>query len=105
MGFMDKIRALLYQHDDKVDQGLEKAGQMAKEKLPGHDQQIDQGIDQLQQMTGEGDTTRPKPPGEAPPGTPPEGVPPRGGAPADAVPADSQPDVPTGPGQEPPPPR
>ncbi|GAA1221578.1 antitoxin [Pseudonocardia alaniniphila] len=80
MGLMEKIRELLHQHDDKVDQGIEKAGEMAKSKVEGHDEQIDQAVDKLQQMTGDGDTTEPKPPGTAPP---------------DATPG----------GQEPPPPR
>ncbi|WP_433289582.1 antitoxin [Pseudonocardia sp. CA-142604] len=74
MGLMEKIRELLHQHDDKVDQGIEKAGEMAKTKVEGHDQQIDQAVDKLQQMTGDGDTTEPKPPGESPPGSPPQGA-------------------------------
>lgn len=90
MGLMEKLRELLHQHDDKVDQGLDKAGEMAKTKVQGHDQQIDQGVDKLQQMTGDGDTTEQKPPGEAPPGSPPQGA-----APPDATPG----------GQQPPPPR
>lgn len=63
MGFMDKAKELLNQHDDKVDQALDKAGEMAKERFAGHDEQIDQGVDKLQEMTGAGDTTRE----EAPP--------------------------------------
>jgi hypothetical protein len=98
MGLMEKLRELLHQHDDKVDQGLGKAGEMAKSKTPGHDQQIDQAVDKLQHMTGEGDTTEQQPPGESPPGSPP-----RGAAPPDATPGGQQPDAPAGPGQEPPP--
>jgi MT0933-like antitoxin protein len=86
MGLMEKIRELLHQHDDKVDQGIEKAGETAKTKVEGHDQQIDQAADKLQQMTGDGDTTEPKPPGEAPPGSPPQGA-----APPDATPGGQQP--------------
>jgi hypothetical protein len=105
---MEKLRDLLHQHDDKVDQGLEKAGEMAKSKSPGHDQQIDQAVDKLQHMTGEGDTTEPKP------GTPPQGAAPAETAPTDQaggfeksqeVPGGPQPDVPAGPGHEPPPQR
>jgi MT0933-like antitoxin protein len=70
MGFMDKAKELLNQHDDKVDQALEKAGEAAKERFPGHDEQIDQGVDRLQQMTGAGDTTQQATP---PPEHPPEG--------------------------------
>jgi hypothetical protein len=87
---MEKLRELLHQHDDKVDQGLDKAGEMAKTKVQGHDQQIDQGVDKLQQMTGDGDTTEQKPPGEAPPGSPRQGA--------------ARPDATPG-GQQPPPPR
>ncbi len=62
MGFMDKVKELLNQHDDKVDQGLDKAGEAAKGRFAGHDEQIDQGVDRLQEMTGEGDTTETPPP-------------------------------------------
>jgi hypothetical protein len=64
MGFMDKAKELLNQHDDKVDQALDKAGDAAKERFAGHDDQIDQGVDKLKEMTGGGDTT------EAPPEEP-----------------------------------
>ena len=57
MGFMDKAKDLLNQHDDKVDQGLDKAGDAAKQRYAGHDEHIDQGVDRVQGMTGEGDTT------------------------------------------------
>lgn len=67
---MDKAKEMLGQHDDKVDQGLDKAGDAAKERFGGHDEQIDQGVDKLQEMTGEGDTTR-APEGEQPPPPPP----------------------------------
>jgi hypothetical protein len=67
MGFMDKAKEQLDQHDDKVDQALDKAGDMAKERVAGHDAQIDQGVDPLQRMTGEGDTTEAPPPAEEPP--------------------------------------
>jgi hypothetical protein len=72
MGFMDKAKDLLNQHDDKVDQGLDKGGEAAKGRFAGHDEHIDQGIDQLQQRTGAGDTTQapPPPPGEEPPPPP-----------------------------------
>ncbi|MBW0105771.1 antitoxin, partial [Pseudonocardia sp. KRD291] len=41
MGFLDKAKELLGQHDDKVDQGLNKVGDAAKKKYAGHDEQID----------------------------------------------------------------
>ena len=71
MGFLDKAKSLLGQHDEQVDQGLDKGGEAAKERFPGHEGQVDQGVDKLQQMTGEGDTTQP--PAEAPPQQPAEG--------------------------------
>jgi hypothetical protein len=68
MGFMDKAKELLNQHDDKVDQGLDKAGDAAKGRFAGHEGHIDQGVDKLQAMTGDGDTTQAPP--EQPPGDP-----------------------------------
>jgi hypothetical protein len=62
MGFMDKAKEALGKHDDKVDQGLDKAGEQAKTRFEGHDEQIDQGVDQLQERTGSGDTTTSPPP-------------------------------------------
>ena len=62
MGFMDKAKETLNQHDDKVDQGLDKAGEAAKGRFAGHDEQIDQGVDRLQEMTGDEDTTKTPPP-------------------------------------------
>ncbi len=73
MGFLDKAKDLIGQHDDKVDQGLDKAGEAAKQKFAGHDEHIDKGVDFAQQRTGEGDTTAPPPPapeGEQPPPPP-----------------------------------
>jgi MT0933-like antitoxin protein len=67
MGFLDKAKSLLGQHDEQVDQGLEKGGDAAKERFPGHDSEVDQGVDKLQQMTGEGDTTQPPPDAPPPP--------------------------------------
>src|ERR1700754_3918063 len=86
MGLMEKTRELLHPHADKVDQGLDKAGEMTKTKVEGHDQQIDQAVDKLQQMTGDGDTTAPKPPAESPPGSPPQAA-----SPPDATPGGQQP--------------
>lgn len=85
MGFIDKAKELLTKHDDKVDQGLDKAGEMAKNRMPGHDEQIDQGVDRLQRMTGAGDTTEHQAPGESPP------APPQGAAPDDAAPGEQPP--------------
>ena len=56
-GFLDKAKDLADQHDDKVDQGLEKACEFADQKPGGkYDDQIDQGVDQAQRRTGDGDS-------------------------------------------------
>lgn len=49
MGMMDdiknKAKDLAEKHGDKIEQGIDKAGQMAKEKTGGqHDDKIDQGM-------------------------------------------------------------
>jgi hypothetical protein len=56
-GFMDKAKDLADQHDDQVDQGLDKAGDFADQKTGGkYDQQIDRGVDAAQDRTGDGDS-------------------------------------------------
>jgi MT0933-like antitoxin protein len=56
-GFMDKANEFADQHDDQVDQGLEKAGDVADEKTGGkYDNQVDRGVDMAQERTGEGDS-------------------------------------------------
>jgi len=79
MGFLDKAKDLLGQHDDKVDQGLDKLGEAAKGKFAGHDEQIDGLVERAQQATGEGDTTAPPPPAAPTPeaAPPPDSTPPR----------------------------
>jgi hypothetical protein len=87
MSFLDKAKDLLNQHDDKVDQALDRAGEAAKGRFAGHEGQIDGLVDQAQQRTGAGDTT------QAPPPAPHEGAPaPHEGAPAphEGAPADEQ---------------
>lgn len=59
MSFLDKAKDMLNQHDDKVDQGLDKVGDAAKGRFAGHDDKIDGFVDQAQQRTGAGDTTAP----------------------------------------------
>ena len=60
MGFSDfvnKAKNLADQHDEQVDQGVEKAGDVADERTGGqHGEQIDRGVDIAQERTGEGDT-------------------------------------------------
>jgi hypothetical protein len=54
---LDDIKRMADEHDDKVDAGLEKAGEAAGQRL-GHEEQIDRGVDELQERTGEGDTSQ-----------------------------------------------
>jgi hypothetical protein len=55
-GFMDKAKETAEQHDEQVDQGLEKAGDFADQRSGGgHSEQIDKAVDTAQQRTGEGD--------------------------------------------------
>ena len=46
----DKAKDAAGQHGDKVDEGIDKAGEMAKEKTGGqHDDKIDKGVDKAQE--------------------------------------------------------
>jgi hypothetical protein len=57
--FMDKAKDFADKHDKQVDQGLDKAGDMADQRTGGkYDDQIDKGVDQAQARTGEGDQVR-----------------------------------------------
>jgi len=57
--FMDKAKDVADKHDKQVDQGMEKAGDMADRRTGGkYDDQIDKGVDQAQARTGEGDQVR-----------------------------------------------
>lgn len=56
MSFMDEAKDKLSENDEKVDQGIEKAGDAVDERAGGHEQQVDQAQDFLQERTGGGDT-------------------------------------------------
>jgi hypothetical protein len=57
MGFMDRLKSMAGKHDDKVDQGMEKAGDKMDERTGGkHTDKIDRGVDEGQKRTGDGDT-------------------------------------------------
>ncbi len=86
--FANRAKDFADQHDQQVDQGLDRAGDVAKDRFAGHDGQVDSVVDRAQQYTGEGDTV-----GDAP------GA---GGDPAQEVPGGPQNDVPAGPGGVPP---
>jgi len=50
MGLMDKAKDAAGKHGDKVDEGMDKAGEMAKDKTGGqHDDKIDQGVEKGKQ--------------------------------------------------------
>jgi hypothetical protein len=54
--FMDKAKTLADEHDDKIDKGLERAGDEADERTGGkYGDKIDKGVDEAQERTGEGD--------------------------------------------------
>jgi MT0933-like antitoxin protein len=54
--FMEKAKDMASEHDAQVDQGLEKAGDVADERTGGkYDEQIDKGVDVAQERTGAGD--------------------------------------------------
>ncbi|MEV4623326.1 antitoxin [Asanoa sp. NPDC049573] len=57
MGFMDRLKSMAGKHDDKVDQGMQKAGDKIDERSGGkYGDKIDRGVDEGQKRTGEGDT-------------------------------------------------
>lgn len=56
---MDDLEQFAEQHDDKVDEGLEKAGDAAGAKF-GHENEIDKGVQWAQEHTGSGDTDNPQ---------------------------------------------
>jgi hypothetical protein len=53
----DKATEAMGQHDDKVDQGLDRAGEAAKGRFGGHEEQIDQAVGRAQDATGGGNAT------------------------------------------------
>jgi hypothetical protein len=65
----NQAKDFLDQHDEQVDQALDKGGDAAKDRFAGHDQQVDQGVDKAQEWTGGRDSSAPQdqPPAEQPP--------------------------------------
>ncbi|WP_424183814.1 antitoxin [Actinokineospora sp. G85] len=45
----NKAAGLVEQHSDKIEDGLEKAGDLVKGKF-GHEQQVDQVVDKIQEL-------------------------------------------------------
>jgi hypothetical protein len=57
--FFDKVKGLADQHDEKVDQALEKIGDTVDERTGGkYTEHIAKGVDAAQERTGEGNTTQ-----------------------------------------------
>ncbi len=57
MSFLDKAKDLANQHDDKIDQGIEKAGDQVDQRTGDkYTSQVDRAQDEAQKRTGEGDT-------------------------------------------------
>ena len=57
MSFLDKAKDLANDHDEQVDQGLDKAGDQIDERTGNkYSSQIDKGVDQAQTRTGQRDT-------------------------------------------------
>ncbi|MEV8513752.1 antitoxin [Dactylosporangium sp. NPDC051484] len=57
--FFDKVKNLANEHDDKIDQALDKAGEVADDRT-GHKytEQIQKGVDVAKEHIGGGDTTK-----------------------------------------------
>ena len=49
---LDDMKNFAEEHDDQIDQGLEKAGDAAGQRF-GHEEQIDQAVDKAQGAFGE----------------------------------------------------
>lgn len=59
MGFLDDAKKFLDEHDDQVDQAIEKAGDLVDDKTGGrYAGQVDKAQDAAEQKTGHGDTAR-----------------------------------------------
>jgi hypothetical protein len=59
MGFLDDAEKLVDQHDQQVDDAIEKAGDLADTQTGGkYADQVDRAQDVAQEKTGDGDTAR-----------------------------------------------
>ena len=59
MGFLDDAKKLVDEHDEQIDAGIEKAGDLADHKTGStYADQIDKAQDFAQEKTGDGDTAR-----------------------------------------------
>jgi hypothetical protein len=59
MGFLDDAKKFLDEHDDRVDQAIEKGGDLIDDKTGSkYADKVDQVQDIAEQKTGHGDTAR-----------------------------------------------
>jgi hypothetical protein len=59
MGFLDDAKKFIDEHDDQVDQAIEKAGDVVDQKTDGKfADKIDKVQDMAEEKTGDGDTAR-----------------------------------------------
>lgn len=59
MNMFDDAKKFVDEHDEQVDQVLDKAGDIVNEKTGGqYGDQIEQGVNFAQQQTGGGDTSQ-----------------------------------------------
>jgi hypothetical protein len=57
MGFLDDAKNFIDEHDDQVDQAIEKAGDVIDDRTDGkYADKIDKAQDVAQEKTGDGDT-------------------------------------------------
>jgi len=49
MGIFDKAKDLVEDHEKEISEGLEKAGELAKDKI-GHEAQVDKAVDAAQDL-------------------------------------------------------
>jgi pyridoxine 5'-phosphate synthase PdxJ len=59
MGFLDDAKKFIDEHDDQVDQAIEKAGDVIDVKTDGkYADKVDKAQDLAEEKTGDGDTAR-----------------------------------------------
>jgi ABC-type transporter Mla subunit MlaD len=59
-----KAEEALREHNDKIEEGLDKAAGFAKSKFAGHDEQIDSGIEKAKDFLNKFDDTPDNPPAQ-----------------------------------------
>jgi len=59
-----KAEEALREHGDKIEDGLDKAGDFAKSKFTGHDEQIDSGIEKAKSFLDKFDDKPDTPPAQ-----------------------------------------